>query len=181
VSQDQQGFTLTEILVVIFLVAIISLVVSNLFIGQNRIYRVETAELNITNDARNSLDDIDNYVRQASRTLAVYSTYNAGAQVLILQIQSVNAANQLVAGKYDHVVYYLINNKLYRQVFPDATSVRAALTKLLASNVVSLTFTYNDPSIFSSTQVSTAITITESVGFQSRSISISSLSKLRNY
>ena len=127
------------------------------------------------------MDDIDNYVRQSNRTLSTYSTFNAASDVLILQIQSVNAASQLVAGKYDYVVYSLTGSNFNRQIFPDPASARVAVTKRLANKVVSLTFTYSDPAYPLVKQVNTSITITESVGFQSRTINISSQSKLRNY
>src|SRR5689334_16825309 len=113
-----RGFTLVEILIVVALVAVSSMVLADMFIGHNRLYRTQTAELNVTGDARTSLDDIDGYVRQANRTLDSYSTYIAGSEVLILQIQSINSSNQLIAGTFDYVVYYLDSGSFYRQVFP---------------------------------------------------------------
>jgi len=177
----QSGFTIVELVIVILLTLVVGIVVSTLFIGQNRVYQTETAELNITNDARTGLDDIDNYVRQAYRALQSYSSYTAGSQVLILQIQSVGASTQLIPGTYDYVVYYLTGNNLYRQVYPDAASTRSATTKKIASNVNSLAFTYSDPDFALVTTVSTAMTLQQDVGCQTRSITLSSSSKLRNY
>jgi prepilin-type N-terminal cleavage/methylation domain-containing protein len=177
----RQGFTLIEIVIVIALVSVAGMILTEVFIGQNRLYRTETAELNITNDARASLDDLDNYLRQTTRTLSSYSTYSAGPQVLILQIQSVNASNQLIPGAYDNVVYYLSGTDFYRQVFPNAASNRAAQTKRLASNVAGLNFTYNNADYSLVTQVTTDITIQENAGIQTRAITLSSQAILRNY
>ncbi len=176
-----RGFSLVEAIIVVLLVLVCVTVIVNLFIGQNRIYKTETAELNITNDARMSLDDIDNYVRQANRTLSSYSTYTAGPQVLILQIQSVNSSDNLIIGTYDYVIYYLTGTTLYRQVFPNAASVRAAVTKKLAGGVNGLSFTYNTADFANVTEVTTNITIQESAQFQTRSITASSKAILRNY
>ncbi len=175
-----RGFTLIEIVIVIVIVAVCGIVVTDLFIGQNRLYRTQTAELNVTGDARGSLDDIDNYVRQAHRTISNYATYNAGPQVLILDIQSINASNDLIPG-YDKVIYYLNGNGLFREVFPQGASARLATTKKLASNVSGLAFTYNNVNYSLVTGVTTDITIQENAGIQTRAITISSKSILRNY
>jgi len=155
--------------------------VTNLFIGQNRIYKVETAELNITGDSRTSLDDIDNFVRQTTRVLASYSTYVGGPQVLILQIQAINSSNQLLPGVYDYVVYYLSGTNLLRQIFPNVASARPAIIKKLASNVNSLNFTYDNVNFTLVRTVTTDITLQENSGVQNRAITISSKSTLRNY
>lgn len=176
-----QGFTLIELVVVVALVAICSTVLVSLFIGHNRIYRTQTAELDVTGDARQALDDIDSYVRQTNRTLSTYSTYTANAQVLILQIQSVNSSSQLIASTFDDVVYYLNNGNLYRQVFPNPSSSRTAQTKKLAGNVTGLIFTYNNPDYAQVTEVTTNITVQENAGVQNRAITTSSKSKLRDY
>ena len=177
----QKGFTLIEVLVVVAISVVCIVVLSSLFIGQNRIYRVETAELNVTADARQAVDDIDNYVRLATRTQSSYSTYTASSNVLILKIQSVNASNQLIAGTFDYVVYYLSGTSLLRQIFSDATSSRSNGIKKLANNVNGLSFTLNNVDYSLVTQVTTDITIQENAGVQTRAITLSSKSRLRNY
>ncbi|MBI4363611.1 MAG: hypothetical protein HY545_02060, partial [Candidatus Doudnabacteria bacterium] len=175
------GFTLIELLVVTVLVGVSIVVLVNLFIGQNRIYRTQTAELNVANDARASLDDIDAYARQARQILANYQTWTTGTQTLVLEIQSINSSNQLIIGAYDTMVYYLTGSNFYRQTFPNAQSSRTAQTKRLASNVTGLSLTYNNADPTLASQVTTDLTIQESVGFQTRSITASSKSYLRNY
>lgn len=178
---QKTGFTLIEVLVVVAIFAVCAVVLTSLFIGQNRIYKTETAELNVTSDARAALDDIDNFVRAATRTMDTYSTYTAGSQVLILQIQSINASNQLLPGVYDYAVYYLTGNDLFREIFPDPSSARPAQLKKLASNVTGLVFTYNNLDLALVTQVTTDLTIQENAGVQIRSITLSSKARLRNH
>ncbi len=175
------GFTLIEMVIVIALVAIASMVLADMFVSHNRLYRTQTAELNVTGDARTALDDIDSYVRQANRTMESYSTYTAGSQVLILQIQSINSSKQLISATYDYVVYYLVSGSLYRQVIPNAASTRTAVTKKIANNVTALTFTYNDANYPQVTKVTTDMTLLENAGIQNRTISISSQASLRSY
>lgn len=175
------GFTLIEAIICIALVAAGSLVLSAMFLSQTKLYGSQTSELDVTNSVRTALDDIDNYVRQSYRVVSSYSTYSAGSQVLILQIQSVNSSNQLIAGTYDYVVYYLDSGNIYRQVFADASSSRASLTKLVASNVTALTFTYNNASFPSVSEVATSITAAEAGGHQTRSVTTDSKARLRDY
>ncbi len=179
--RQNSGISLLEVVIVTGIVAVCSVILSSVFISQNRLYKTETAELNITGDARLALDDIDNYARSATRTVSSYSSYTAGSQVLILQIQSIDSSKRLIASTYDYVVFYLSSGKLYHQIFPDASSSRVAQTKRLARNVNSLTFTYNNASYSSVTQVTTSLTLQENAGAQTRSITVSSTSTLRDY
>lgn len=175
------GFTLIEILVVITIVSVVSIVLVDLLIGHNRLYRTQTAELNVQNSARNALDGIDSYTRQANRALSVYTTYTATPQVLILQLQSINGSNQLIPGTFDYVVFYLNGGNLLRVVFPNASSGRSASTKLLASNVTGLVFTPNHSDYSLVTKINTDLTVQESVGLQTRAITVSSEARLRDY
>jgi len=174
------GFSMIEAIIVVALVVVLSIVIVNLFIGQNRIYKTQTAELSVNAGARNSLDDIDSFVRASTTALGSYSTFTAGSQILILQVQSVDAMDTLIAGSLDHVVYYLSGTDLIREIFPDALSVRASGTKQLARNVTGLAFTYNNGSFALVTVVDTDLTIQEDAQVQSRSITVSSKSRIRN-
>jgi type II secretory pathway pseudopilin PulG len=174
------GFSLVEAVIVIALVVVLSIVVVNMFIGQNRIYKTQTAELGVNAGARNSLDDIDAFVRGSSTALGSYTTYTAGPQVLILQIQSIDVQNKLIAGTFDHVVYYLLGTDLIREIFPNAASTRSAGTKQLARNVNGLVFTYNNSNFSLVTEIDTDLTIEDNAGVQNRSITLSSKSRIRN-
>lgn len=178
---SQKGFSLVEMMLVILLVAAGVIVITNMFISQNRLYQTQNAELEITSSVRTGLDDIDNYVRQANRVVASYSTYTSGPQVLVLQLQSVNASDQLIAGTYDYVVYELDNGNLNRMIFSNLTSSREGGVKLLGTSITTLNFTYNDANFASVTEVSTTITASKSAANQTRSFSANSKSKLRAY
>jgi len=181
--KNNRGFTVVEMTIVISFFVVIAFFLSYLVTYQYWIYNNETAELGITNDARTALDDIDNYVRQSNRVLSSYSTYVTGSQILVLQIQSINSSNQLIPGTYDMAVYYLSGNDLLRQVFPNPSSNRVLITKKLASDIDTnnFTFSYDNSDYSLVTQVTTSLSITQTIGGQTRSITLSSQSKLRNY
>ena len=180
VLKKSRGFTLIELVVVIALVVGVSLVLVNLFIGQNRIYKTQTSELNVTNGARAALDEIDAQVRAANQVVASYSTYNSGPQTLILQTPSVDAQNKIISATFDNVVFYLSNGDLMRLIAAHPSSSRAGGTKKMAGSVTSLNFTYDNGNFALVKQVSTDLTVAESAGSQTRSVSASSKAKLRN-
>lgn len=178
---SMKGFSVIELVVVIPLIAMVAFFLSYVGIYHFQTYYSEIAELNITNDIRNALDDIDNYTRQANRVLLSYSTYSTGTNILVLQIPSINGSGAVIEGTYDNVVFYLSGSDFFEQIFPNASSSRVALTKKMANNVSSLTFSYDNADYSLVKQVTANITITQNAGTSTRSINISSQSKLRNY
>ena len=181
--KNSHGFSIIELLVVLPLLIILSFFLAYLVSSQYWSYNNQSIELNITNDARQALDDTDNYVRQAYRVATSYSTYNTGAQTLVLQLQSIDSSSQIIAGNYDYVVYYLSGTDFYRQVFADASSSRASITRRLASNIdtANFSFTYDNASYSLVKQVTTNMALKQNMGGQIRSIAVSSEAKLRNY
>lgn len=180
VLRDQKGFTLIELVIVIAMVAILSVVITSLFIGQNRLYKTQTAELKVNGGARASLDDIDSSARGANRAVASYTSFTASSQVLILEIQSIDALDHLIPATYDYAVYYLYNGSLMRQIYPNASSDRSGGIKKLAENVTGLVFTLDNADYNLATEVTTDLTIQEDAGTQNKSITVSTKSRMRN-
>lgn len=180
-QNKQNGFTLIEVVVVVALVAMASYILIDLFLGQHKLYKTQTAELNITNDARLTLDEIDLYVRQGNRVLSAYGSYTTGPQSMIIQVQSFNSSGRLIAGTYDQIVFYMMGTDLFRQVFSDPASSRQSGVKKLASHVSGFNLTYNSADFSSVTEVITDLTLQEWATYQNRAITVSSKSNLRNY
>jgi prepilin-type N-terminal cleavage/methylation domain-containing protein len=178
---NKKGFTLIEVVLVIVLFTMLSLAVMDMYSGQNKIFNFQSSELIITNDARMALDEIDNYVRGSNRVLAAYDTYTTGASTLILQMHSLDATGIMIPGTFDTVLFYMDGSKLMRKLIPDASSSRQASEKMLADNVTSLTFTYNNADISLVTEVSEEIALSHSSATATRSITVSSKAILRNY
>lgn len=183
----KKGFTVIELVVVLPIAVACMAFLGYIFYFQYWVFNAQSAELAITYDARQSLDSINQYIRQSYRVASSYSTYTTGAQTLVLQLQSINASSQPISGSYDYVVVYLSGTNLYLQVFPNASSTRTASTKKIASdiNTSSFGFTYNNATYSAVTKVTTTMAITATVknqiSSQTRSITVSSEAKLRNY
>ncbi len=180
-SQESAGFTLVEIIVAIGIFAIIILFLPYLGVYHYWIYNTQIAQFDVISDARGTLDDMDSYVRQSNRVISNYLTYTTDSQTLILQIQSIDPSNNLIAGTYDNVVFYLSGSDFFRQVFPSANSKRLAATKKLASNVTEITFSYDNLNYSLVQQVTTTISVQQNLGKDIKSATLSSQAKLRNY
>jgi prepilin-type N-terminal cleavage/methylation domain-containing protein len=177
----QAGFTIIEIILVVFLVGVLSLVVAKLLSGQEKIYQTQNMELGVTDDARSALDDIDSYVRMADALVASHDIYTLGSQTLILQILSINGLNQIIPATFDYVIFDLDGTKINRIIVPNVASARLGSTKSLAFRVSSLTFTYDNANPSLVKNVTTDLTTQETyVGIPTRSIQLTSRSKLRN-
>jgi prepilin-type N-terminal cleavage/methylation domain-containing protein len=175
-----RGFTLIEVVIVVALTGIIMVVLTEFFFTTNQIYKSQNAELGVNMSARASLDDIDAYVKQATQVVDTYSTYSTGPTALILEIQSIDGSGQLIPGVYDKVVYYMTGNSLFREIFPDPASSRLPGGKLLGRYISTLEFTYDNASMPQVSVVTINMTIAESAGRETRDITISSKSRLRN-
>lgn len=180
-SQENYGFTLIETLLVLLMMGIGIVVLTNMFISHNRLYRSQSAELDITSSVRSVLDDIDNNVRPAHRTLGSYGAYTASSTTLILQVQAVDPSDILISNTWDYVVYHISGTSLIREIIADPSSSRVSSTRTLASNVSSITFTYNNANYDLVTQVTTSLTSAESTGIQNRTYTGTTKSILRSY
>ena len=186
-QKNTKGFILTEMVVAIPLLIIISLFLAYLFIYQYWIFNTQNAELNITSEARIALDTVSTAVRGANRVLSSYSTYTAGPQTLILQVQSIDSSSQLISGINDTFVFYLSGTDLMMSVSPGSGSSRSAMSKTLATSidVNSFAFSYDNQNYSLVKVVTTTIAVTADVrtqvGLKTRSIVLTSEAKLRNY
>jgi len=177
---SQRGFTLIETVIVIALVVIMSFVLTELYLGHNRIYQTQNAELNVNYSARMALDEIDEAVRQANVVEDAYGGYTTGAQTMVLAVQAYNASEHLVPGVYDHIIFYVDGSRLIRQIVPDPASSRPAQTKQIAENLSGLVFSYDQPVLADTTAVRTDLTIQAQAGHEVRAITVSSQARLRN-
>jgi prepilin-type N-terminal cleavage/methylation domain-containing protein len=174
------GFTLIETIIVLGLVAVLSVALGEIFIGQYKIYKIEFSELIVQFEARQALDEVTNQVRSAHYVLDEHEEYATGSQTLILQVQSINAANQLIPGVFDIVLINLDGKSLTREIIPDEQSVRPAQSKQLSGNVTSLNFSYNSEVLEQVTEVETGLSVTDENVYQNRTFSASSKARLRN-
>lgn len=142
------GFTLVEVVVMIFITALIMLGMLTLFDWHNRVYYLEQAEVQATGSARTVMNHLDEYVGLSHRVVANHTfsgiTYSSGPGTIVLEVPSINNANEVIADTYDYVAYYATGSQLYEIVEANPSSSRGSSTKQLSTTVNSISYTYNN-------------------------------------
>jgi prepilin-type N-terminal cleavage/methylation domain-containing protein len=75
-KKDQNGFTLTELMVTTIVIGLLTIVVSSFLIGGLKFYRLSTAKGEIQRNARNTIDIINRNLRQAQGDTITISRYD---------------------------------------------------------------------------------------------------------
>lgn len=145
--QPEAGFTIAELVIVVFLFAVLMLALFKLYDGHSNLFYYEQAEVAVAGSARSSLDEIQKYTLQAKYVLASHTfgstTYSSNASTLVLQVPAVNGSGVIV-NTWDYVVFYVSGTKLYRQIEAASGSSRTSGTKLFSETILSLTYTYDN-------------------------------------
>ena len=152
-SYGASGFTLVEMVIVLLVMAILLLGFLMLYDWHTKIYNYEVAFVRVTSASRSSLQTLSSNASQAHQVLASSSGYSSGSQTLILQLPSVDNTGELIAGKWDTMIFYASSTNFYFSAQPDASSARPAGIKLLSDSLNSLTFTYNNADVTQATKV----------------------------
>ncbi len=156
---NQQGFTIIEIVIVTFLFAILLMGMLGIFDWHQKVFLLEQAEVRATGSVRTAFNEMTRYIAQGNQILASRTisgqTYNTGASALVLEIPSLNSSGNVIATSFDHVIYYASGTELHQIIEPGTGSVRPAGNRQLSSSLQSLSFTYNnaDPTQASSVVV----------------------------
>ncbi len=180
-KNTQGGFTLIEIIIVIFVTVILLMGFFSLYDWHGKIYNYQQALVRVSGSSRDATQSIFYYTDQAYRVLASSGSYTSGAQTLILHVPAVTAAGDPVSGKWDTVIFYTSGSRLFVLIQPDAASTRRAGLKQLSDTLQSLTFSYNDPDFTQVTQVSLDITTSLQVKEQTITSRLTQDMYLKNY
>lgn len=158
----KHGFTLVETVVVIALTTMMMLALSTLYINFNSLYAYQQTVVATTGAAGGAINAISSAVLPADQVLAshVFSsgTISSGVSALVLELPTVDASGNIVAGKHDYIAFYLTGTDLYRKIETDAGSARISGTKRVSVLVSSLAFTYDNVDFTKVTNVTTNIT-----------------------
>ncbi len=146
-SRNQEGFTLVEIVIVVALFAILIFAFLGLYDDHGKLFNFENGVIRTSGGNRQALNEMRTLVLQSKLVLASRTfsgtVYTSGPSTMILQIPSIDASNNVIAGTWDYAVFYASGTRLYRILEANASSVRKSNTKLLSDTLSAVTFTYN--------------------------------------
>ncbi len=162
---DRAGFTIFEVIISLLVVALLTLVVVNVFVGVNQFNRAEQSRILVGDQATRLFANLDATLRQGKAILSSATVggtlYTTSSTTLVITLPSL-VAGQPSASTVDTVAVTLnsASGQLTAISAPDPSSSRPSGTTLLMTSVSDIYFRYttDDP-----TQ-STAVTVVTIVG-----------------
>lgn len=140
--KNNKGVTLTELLISVAIIGLLSAVVGIFLINIFKFYRLNTAKGEIQRDARACIDLINRNLRQAISSSVTITRYNSNhPPCSMIQFTHI---------KGDAFRYYQLNNQFYISVCEQGTNTWR--TNKISDNIRSVFFTYpdiSDPTIVS--------------------------------
>ena len=152
-SATKSAFSLIEILIVLALLSVISLILGYVFISHFRLFNNVKSLVEVSSSNKLVLDELITQIREGEAIVSTCSgcgSFVTGSGTLILQLWPLDANNvpfEPTSANYDYVIYSqdpIKSTNLLKKIIPDATSNRVASTKIMASDISNLNFTYNN-------------------------------------
>lgn len=146
---DQRGYTLQEVMVVIFVTGILGVLVVSIFISGNQFFQITRHDVDIQSEMSRVLNLLQRDIRGAE-SVSEYPlgspTYVSDSDTLVVRTPSLDANGDIITATYDYFIYSLSGGGPYtltREVLASGAG-RSSGTATLSANVISLTFTYNE-------------------------------------
>lgn len=150
--KNQKGFaTLLELILVIALVSIIMVLLTTVFLSQSKTFNTQKSQIEVEVSNRFALDEMTSKLREStgllSQAVVDGQTYTTNDQTVVAQIPAVDASSEIIFGKFDTLIYTLNSSnpkQLLKILSPDLASSRTKQRVVLANDVSSLQFSYNN-------------------------------------
>jgi len=180
----KRGFTLIEVVITMALSVVMLVALTSLFRAFNATYAYQQAFTGTTDASGSVLRTIESAVRPANAVLTSHAfnagTYTSGEESLVLELPATDASGSVLAGKHDYVAFYRSATTAYQLVEVDPASARRSGLSTIGREVVSLAFTYNDPSPALATLVSVDITASTTLRGEPVTSHLAETMRLRN-
>lgn len=167
-TRASRAFTLLEVVIVLALFSVMFLAVIRFFVNYNTSYIFERAVTNSSSSAGTLMSEIQNAALPADQVLTSHSfggtTYSSATSTLVLELPSIDSAGVIIAGDYDYIAFYTDGTRAYEIVEANASSGRASRTRLLSDSLNALTFSYDNASFPSVTNVTVDVTTQAAYG-----------------
>ncbi len=154
---NRRGITLAELLIGMFVLAIIGTVVYNVYLVVGSFANSEQSRIEVDLSASRILSTVDSTLRQAKEVEGDHSfggtTRTTGTSVLVFTLPSILLGGDISSDKVDFAALFVENGRLNFQLDPDPVSQRTASTAAVADRVKDVVFRYNTTSAESATAV----------------------------
>lgn len=162
-SRDfRSGFTLTEVIIVVFVSTVVMLGVFSIYSTFSASYIFQNAKINTSRSTASFLNEFADNVHQANAIVASKvisgTTYTTGSTTLVLEIPAINSSGDIVSNTYDYAVLYSTSTYAYRLLSANGSSARNTNTKQYTDTLSNLTFTYDNATPANAASITADIT-----------------------
>lgn len=164
------GFTLIELLAGLALAGFVLVLVASIYLAHFRLSSDQNTAIDTSVQNELAFNEITNQIRQSQAvvsTCTACGTDTTGANILILKLWPLDQNNnpQDPSGtNYDYIEYKLSPadpTQLIREIFPSPISTRTVGTRIVATNISSIVFSYDNADPTLATEITTTITTTK--------------------
>jgi prepilin-type N-terminal cleavage/methylation domain-containing protein len=184
-EKNEAGFTLMELLVVIFVSTILLIGLFELYTWHSRMFSYQQALVAVTEQTRNSGETMQILVAQSVQVLPTTTLesvdYVSTSTSVILKLPAIDTNGVSIPATWDTAVFYLDNQNLYQKLRPHALSARLSTDKLLSDAVVEFELNYNDADFELVTEVSLTLRVDKQSHNQTLTSSLEQNMYLKNY
>lgn len=161
-SNRQDGFTMMEMIIVIFLFAILLVGLLNIFDWQQKIYNLEQADIAATGSARIVMNNLTFGLAQGNALISTRNIdgidYSTSGNSVVVQVPAYDDSNNWLPSEFDYYVFVADGPNLYQIIEASANSARQSGRKLLTGSLESFALTYNNGDVTAASQVSVNLT-----------------------
>lgn len=184
---QKNGYSILEVLVSIFIIAIIVGILGGMFFVLLRSFLLYSVRDELLTDASRMTDVMADTVRsaygiEATRTIDTTS-FTSGKDTIIVKIASIDQNGDPIPSSFDYMVFTRngADPTLVRQITDaDPASTRKDQDRVLGHNVSDLTFLYKNGTPETSTDVYGSVTVTKNVVRTQPTLTLHYDAKLRN-
>ncbi|MFC1687310.1 type II secretion system protein [Patescibacteria group bacterium] len=184
---DQKGFTLTDLLVTLGILAVISVLLGSIYISLGRTIRESRLRQDLIIEAsriaKRINDTIIPSVNIKSSKSLLGQPYLTGSTTVVLELLSIDETGEIIPGTFDYIALTLDSSdtsKLLRITDADDNSARDDRSEIIGSHFDDLTFTYRETDPTNSKDVSASFTISDITGDKTITHTLQTHATLRN-
>lgn len=148
--RESRGFSYIEVVVIIAIIAMLSIVLMDVFISHGELFNTTMANVDLQMQRARTLERLGSMTRVASSVQFSQTIdgvlYTTSDDTLVLGLPSIDATGAVIDNAFDYAALYLDAvhpNELRLVIGANAASSRTPVTQLLSDKVAGLTFQYD--------------------------------------
>ncbi len=165
IINSKSGFTITEILIAIGILGLLTILIATIFLTQNQYFNEQQIRLLLESYINSAFVSMKNLIIESNAILSSYNiegdNYLSGAETLVLKIPSIDTNKKVIFGQFDYGVIFKSGTDLKIILSPGSQSFRTAQNRIIAQEVASFNINYNGVEPYLAKTVIISMTLTK--------------------